>query len=151
MQTDSIFYEIFRFDPQCLKQLLQLKLEGEYDFESITVKSTEKRFDGFLRRVDGEGPHIFLEVQGYLEPKIYWNLYREICTFYEQRDDHTPFIAIVLFLDESLDPGEFGVTCLPPVPVDSRQFSGVLEETRRRIGHVDGVDAARAQNTLRVE
>lgn len=114
MQTDSIFYELFRFDPQCLKQLVQLKLEGQYDFESITVKSTEKRFDGFLRRIDGEGPHLFVEVQGYYEPKIYWKLYREICTFYEQRDDHMPFIAIVLFLDESLDPGEFGVTCLPP-------------------------------------
>jgi len=114
MQTDSIFYEVFRFDPQSLQQLLQLNLKGRYDFESITVKSTEKRFDGFLRRIDGEGPHIFLEVQGYLDPKIYWKLYREICTFYEQRNDPTPFIAVVLFLDESFDPGEFGVTCLAP-------------------------------------
>lgn len=56
MQTDSIFYEVFRFDPQSVLRLVQLKLEGRYEFESITVKSTEKRFDGFLWRVDGNGP-----------------------------------------------------------------------------------------------
>jgi predicted transposase YdaD len=114
MQTDGVFYEVFRFDPQSVAQLVQLKLEGKYDFESITVKTTEKRFDGFLRRIDGEGPHLFLEVQGYPLQTIYLKLYRELCTFYEQREDRTPFIAIVLFLDESFDPGEFGVTCLPP-------------------------------------
>ena len=114
MQTDGVFYEVFRFDPQSVAQLVQVKLEGEYDFESITVKTTEKRFDGFLRRIDGDGPHLFLEVQGYPLPTIYFKLYRELCTFYEQREDRTPFIAIVLFLDESFDPGEFGVTCLPP-------------------------------------
>lgn len=114
MQTDSIFYEVFRFDPQSLPLLLQLKLEGRYEFESITVKTTEKRFDGFLRRIDGNRPYLFIEVQGYLDPKIYWKLYREICTFYEQRNDSTPFIAVVLFLDESFDPGEFSVTCLTP-------------------------------------
>ncbi len=114
MQTDPIFYELFRFDPSCLSRLVQIKLEGEYGFESITVKATEKRFDGFFRRLDGIGPHLFLEVQGYPERKIYWKLYREICIFYEQREDDTPFIAVVLFLDESYDPGEFGLTCLPP-------------------------------------
>lgn len=114
MQTDPIFYELFRFDPSSLSRLVRIKLEGEYGFESITVKSTEKRFDGFFRRLDGIGPHLFLEVQGYPEGKIYWKLYREICIFYEQRDDDTPFIAVVLFLDESYDPGEFGLTCLTP-------------------------------------
>ena len=114
MQTDPIFYELFRFDPSSLSRLVQIKLEGEYGFESITVKATEKRFDGFFRRLDGIGPHLFLEVQGYPDLKIYWKLYREICIFYEQRDDNTPFIAVVLFLDESFDPGEFGLTCLSP-------------------------------------
>ena len=114
MQTDSIFYEVFRFDPQSVLRLVQLHLDGRYEFESITVKSTEKRFDGFLWRVDGKGPYIFIEVQAYYDPKIYWRLYREVCTFYEQREEDTPFIAIVLFLDENYDPGEFGVTCLAP-------------------------------------
>jgi len=114
LKTDSLLYELFQFDPQSLIQLLKLKLEGQYTFESITVKTTEKRMDGFFKRIDGDGPHLFLEAQGYDDPKIYWRLYREICTFYEQRDDHNPFIAIVLFLDEKYDPGPFGLTCMPP-------------------------------------
>lgn len=134
MQTDSIFYELFRFDPQCLKQLVQLQLEGQYDFESITVKTTEKRFDGFLRRIDGVGPHLFVEVQGYSEPKIYWKLYREICTFYEQRNDGTPFIAVVIFLDESLDPGEFGVTCLSPCRLIRANLIDCLRKAQEHAG-----------------
>jgi predicted transposase YdaD len=114
LKTDSLLYELFQFDPQSLIQLLKLKLEGQYAFESITVKTTEKRMDGFFKRIDGDGPHLFLEAQGYDDPKVYWRLYREICTFYEQRDDHNPFIAIVLFLDEKHDPGPFGLMCMPP-------------------------------------
>ncbi|MCI0619316.1 Rpn family recombination-promoting nuclease/putative transposase [bacterium] len=114
MKTDSLFYELFQFDPQSLIQLLKLNLEGQYAFESISIKTTEKRLDGFFKRIDGEGPHIFLETQGYDDPQIYWRLFREISTFYEQRDDHNPFIAIVLFLDEKHDPGPFGLTCMPP-------------------------------------
>jgi len=114
LKTDSLIHEVFQFDPQSLIQLLQLKLEGQYAFESITIKTTEKRLDGFFKRIDGEGPHLFLEAQGYDDPKVYWRLYREISTFYEQRDERNPFIAIVLFLDEKFDPGPFGLTCMPP-------------------------------------
>jgi predicted transposase YdaD len=114
LKSDSLIYEVFQFDPQCLIELLKLKLEGRYAFESITIKTTEKRLDGFFKRIDGDGPHIFLEAQGYPDPKIYWRLYREVATFYEQRDERNPFIAIVLFLDEKFDPGPFGLMCMPP-------------------------------------
>ena len=114
MKTDSLIHEVFQFDPQSLIQLLQLNLEGRYAFESITIKTTEKRLDGFFKRIDGEGPHLFLEAQGYEDRKVYWRLYREISTFYEQRDERNPFIAIVLFFDEKFDPGPFGLTCMPP-------------------------------------
>jgi hypothetical protein len=93
-----LFYELFQFDPQSLIQLLKLNLEGQYAFESISIKTTEKRLDGFFKRIDGEGPNIFLETQGYDDPKIHWRLFRKICTFYEQRDDPKPFIATILQL-----------------------------------------------------
>ncbi len=64
MKTDALFYQVFQFDPQALFQLLQLPVEGEYTYESITIKTTEKRMDGFFKRIDGEGPNVFLEVQG---------------------------------------------------------------------------------------
>ncbi|MCI0695446.1 Rpn family recombination-promoting nuclease/putative transposase [candidate division KSB1 bacterium] len=114
MKTDSLLYELFQFDPQSLIHLLKLKLEGQYAFESITIKTTEKRLDGFFKRIDGDGPHLFLEAQGYDDPKIFWRLFRKICTFYEQRDDRKPFIAIALFLDEKYDPGPFVLSCIAP-------------------------------------
>jgi hypothetical protein len=114
VKTDSLLYELFQFDPQSLIQLLKLNLEGQYAFESITIKTTEKRLDGFFKRIDGEGPNIFLEAQGYDDPKIHWRLFRKICTFYELRDDPKPFIAIALFLDEKYDPGPFVLSCIAP-------------------------------------
>jgi len=104
MKTDSLFYELFKAHPESLFELAGLKADGKYVFESITVKSTEKRMDGFFRRSDGIGADIFLEVQGYDDRKIYWRLFREISTRYEQTDDEREFIAVVLFVDEKYDP-----------------------------------------------
>jgi predicted transposase YdaD len=83
-----------------------LDVPGPYRFESITVKTTEKRFDGYFENVNGTGPDIFLEIQGYRDHNIYWRLFREICAFHEQKTDHRPFAAVVLFIDASLDPGD---------------------------------------------
>jgi len=102
-----------------------LKVEGQYAFESITIKTTEKRLDGFFKNVDGKGPNIFLEVQGYLDPKIYWRLFREICTYYEQKEDTAPAVAIVLFLDRKYDPG------IPPL------FSGIPSHQLIRVNLID--------------
>ena len=104
MKTDSLFYELFKLHPQSLFELAGLEADGEYVFESITVKTTEKRMDGFFRRTDGSGRNIFLEVQGYDDRKIYWRLFREISTRYEQTDDEREFIAVVLFVDKKYDP-----------------------------------------------
>lgn len=114
MKTDELFYELFKLDPQSLFRLVRLELEGEYTFESLTVKRTEKRFDGFCKRTDSAGPNIFLEIQGYGDPTIYWRLFREIFTYYEMTATTAPFIAIVLFLDEKYDPGACPVACCPP-------------------------------------
>jgi len=104
MKTDSLFYELFKAHPASLFELAGLEADGEYVFESITVKSTEKRMDGFFRSTDGSGADIFLEVQGYDDRKIYWRLFREISTRYEQTDDEREFIAVVLFVDKKYDP-----------------------------------------------
>ena len=101
MKTDALFYELFKFYPKSLFELLSLNMDGDYVFESITVKTTEKRFDGFLKRTDGQGPNVFIEIQGYDDPGFYWRLFREICTWYEQSDNNAPFVAIALFIDEN--------------------------------------------------
>ena len=135
MKTDQLFYELFTFDPRSLFRLAQLDLDGEYIFESLAVKSTEKRFDGFCRRIDGAGPRIFLEIQGYPDPKIYWRLFREISTYYEQNDATVPFIAIALFLDDAFDPGTPMVTSVPP----SQLIRANLLECLSRLGEKTGV------------
>ncbi len=114
MKTDALFYELFKFDPQSLFDLIRLDAEGRYVFESITAKTTEKRMDGFFRRVDGPGPNLFAEVQGYSDKKIYWRFFREISTWYEQNDDDQPFVAVVLFTDKAFDPGKPRLSCVPP-------------------------------------
>ncbi len=101
MKTDALFYELFKFDPGSLFELLSLNMEGDYVFESITVKTTEKRFDGFLKRADGQGSNVFIEIQGYDDPSLYWRLFREICTWYEQSHNDEPFMAIALFINEN--------------------------------------------------
>ena len=115
MKTDELFYELFRFSPESLLELIQLEVRGVYRFESITVKSTEKRFDGYFKNLDTTGPDIFLEVQGYRDPNIYWRLFREICAFHEQQENgHRPFAAVILFIDIALDPGNPPLVPAPP-------------------------------------
>ncbi|WP_207691998.1 DUF2887 domain-containing protein [Desulfonema limicola] len=40
MKTDELFYELFKFAPQSLFELLCIDIEGTYDFESISLKKT---------------------------------------------------------------------------------------------------------------
>lgn len=114
MKTDALFYELFKLDPASLFRLIQLNISGRYSFESITVKTTEKRFDGFFQRMDGRGPNIFLEVQGYSGDKIFWRIFREIFAWYEQDDSDEPFFAVVLFIDMKYNPDNCPVSCVPP-------------------------------------
>lgn len=95
-------------------ELVHLDVQGPYRFESITVKSTEKRFDGYFKNLNNNGPDIFLEIQGYRDNNIYWRIFREICTFHEQRKNDRPFAAVVLFIDKSLDPGNPPLMPVPP-------------------------------------
>ena len=104
MKTDSLFYELFKLHPESLFGLAGLKADGKYAFEIITVKTTEKRMDGFFRRTDGSGADIFLEVQGYDDTEIYWRLFQEIFTHYAQTGSRKPFAAVILFLDKKYDP-----------------------------------------------
>jgi predicted transposase YdaD len=130
MKTDPLFYELFRFSPESLLELIQLDVPGPYRFESITVKNTEKRFDGYFENVDGTGPDIFLEIQGYRDHNIYWRLFREICAFHELRKDHRPFAAVVLFIDASLDPGDPPLNPAPPNLLIRRDLVECLKNIR---------------------
>ena len=129
MKTDALFYELFKFDPQSLFDLIRVEPEGEYVFESIATKTTEKRMDGLFRRRDGAGPNLFAEVQGYSDKKIYWRFFREISTWYEQNDNDLPFLAVVLFTDKSFDPGKPRLSCVRPCRLIRCYLPDLLKKT----------------------
>ncbi|MCP4108819.1 MAG: DUF2887 domain-containing protein [Desulfobacteraceae bacterium] len=135
MKTDTFFYELFRIDPRSLFELVGLDMEGEYIFESITVKDIEKRFDGYMKRTDGTGPNVFVEFQGYPDQKIYWRIFREIATWYEKKDDDTPFVAIVIFVDKKYKPKKCPLSCVRP----NRMIRVTLEQCLKQLGDKGGV------------
>ncbi len=112
MKTDTLFYELFKFDPQSLFDLIGLEPEDEYVFESITTKTTEKRMDGYFRSKNGRAGNLFAEFQAYPDGRIYWRFFREISTWYGQNDEDKPFTAVVLFRDKSPDPGNCQLCCV---------------------------------------
>jgi len=134
IKTDALFYKLFQVSPQSLFQLVGLKVEGQYSFESITVKTTEKRFDGFMRRTDGEGPNVFVEIQGYDDNTIYWRAFREVCAWYEENDSARPFILVVLFIDEKHDPDNRMLSCRPPCRLIRKNLPDCLKGVGKKGG-----------------
>ena len=107
MKTDALFYELFQAAPQTFFELLQITPACPYRFESITVKTAEKRIDGVLEPMDTTAPLYFLEVQAFPDDVIYWRAMREISTYFEQRpqQQERAWQAIVLWLNKEDDPG----------------------------------------------
>lgn len=107
MKTDTLFYELFQTAPQTFFELLQITPSCPYRFESITVKTAEKRIDGVLEPTIEGNPIYFVEVQGFPDDVIYWRSMREVATFFEQRPHlkASQWQAIVLWLNQEDDPG----------------------------------------------
>ncbi len=134
MKTDALFYKLFRLSPRSLFRLVGMKLDGTYTFESITLKTTEKRFDGFMKRTDGEGPNVFVEIQGYNDNTIYWRGFREVCMWYEENDSDRPFVLVVLFTDEKHDPDNLMLTPKPPSRLIRKNLADCLKKLAKRAG-----------------
>lgn len=107
MQSDALFYELFQAAPRVFFELLQITPPCAYRFESITVKTAEKRIDGVLEPTQIGQPIYFLEVQAFPDEVIYWRVMREVATYFEQRPNrkNEAWQAIVLWLDTNDDPG----------------------------------------------
>ncbi len=114
MHSDPIFYELFQAAPQTFFELMQITPPCAYRFESITVKTTEKRIDGLLQPVQTGQPLYFVEVQGYPDEAIYWRVLREVATYFEQNSARRKdeWQAVVIWLDKENDDPEFGKTTI---------------------------------------
>lgn len=135
MKTDDVFYEFFRRFPDLLFRLAGLPYEGRWHFESVTVKSTEKRIDGLLYQEGDSTPfYMFVELQGYLEKPFYWRFFREIASWYELSGSDKPFVALVVFLEETHDAQNRTLEPLAP----NRFIRLYLREALRRFEHEPG-------------
>jgi predicted transposase YdaD len=107
MKTDTLFYELFQTAPQTFFELLQMTPGCSYQFESITVKASEKRIDDVFTPATAGQPIYFLEVQGFPDDVIYFRTMREVATYLEQRPalKDNEWQAAVLWLNKSDDPG----------------------------------------------
>lgn len=107
MKSDALFYELFQTAPQIFFELMQIDPPCPYRFESLTVKTTEKRIDGILEPEQEDEPIYFLEVQAFPDGAIYWRTLREVSTYFEQRPNNhdNEWQAVVLWLDGGDDPG----------------------------------------------
>ena len=101
MKSDALFYELFQTAPQIFFELMQIDPPCPYRFESLTVKTTEKRIDGILEPEQAGETIYFLEVQAFPDETIYWRMLREVSTYFEQRPDYldNEWQAVVLWLD----------------------------------------------------
>jgi predicted transposase YdaD len=107
MKSDALFYELFQTAPQIFFELLQITPLCPYHFESLTLKTTEKRVDGLLEPEQEGQPIYFLEVQAFPDKTIYYRILREVLTYFEQRPTRigNEWQAVVLWLDSNDDPG----------------------------------------------
>lgn len=133
MKTDPLFYELFQAAPQTFFELLQITPHCPYRFESITVKTSEKRIDGVLEPLELAQPFYFLEVQAFPDEVIYWRATREVATFFEQRPHlkEAKWQTIVLWLNKEDDPGFGALRLLARKPKPNLISLDLLELLRR--------------------
>jgi predicted transposase YdaD len=145
MKSDALFYELFQTAPQIFFELLQLTPPCPYHFESLTLKTTEKRIDGLLEPEQKGQTIYFLEVQASPDTTIYWRTMREVSTYFEQRADrnNNEWQAVVLWLDIADDPG-FGTLSSLALNLSPRLISVDLLHLLRQLG-----DQSLALNVLR--
>jgi predicted transposase/invertase (TIGR01784 family) len=126
METDSLFYRLFKEKPKLLFELLGEQVpRTAYTFGSYEVKQTSLRGDGILEPVRSpNSPIFFLENQGYLDRKneFYASFFTKIFLYLRDSKPPNDWRAVVMFTHRKYDPG---------VPMHYRDF--VITQRLQRI------------------
>jgi predicted transposase/invertase (TIGR01784 family) len=111
LQTDSLFFHIFKTSPSILFELLgqPASLAENYSFDSIEIKQVGFRIDGvLLPKLDAiDQTVIFLEVQFQKDPTFYHRLIAEIHLFLKLNPSTFDWKAVVIFQKRSIEPPDF--------------------------------------------
>ncbi len=109
METDSLFYRLFKEKPNLLFELLGEKIpRTTYTFGSYEVKQTSLRSDGILHPLRStKSPIFFLENQGYLDRKneFYPSFFTKIFLYLRDFKPKNDWRAVVMFTQRKYDPG----------------------------------------------
>jgi predicted transposase/invertase (TIGR01784 family) len=109
METDSLFYRLFKEKPKLLFELLGEKIpRTAYTFGSYEVKQTSLRSDGILEPVRStKSPIFFLENQGYLDRKneFYPSFFTKIFLYLRDSKPPNDWRAVIMFTQRKYDPG----------------------------------------------
>jgi predicted transposase/invertase (TIGR01784 family) len=111
LQTDSLFFHIFKTSPSILFELLgqPASLAENYSFDSAEIKQVGFRIDGvLLPKPDAiDQTVIFLEVQFQKDPTFYHRLIAEIHLFLKLNPSTFDWKAVVIFQKRSIEPPDF--------------------------------------------
>ena len=109
METDSLFYRLFKEKPKLLFELLGEKIPKTiYTFGSYEVKQTSLRSDGILQPLRStKSPIFFLENQGYLDRKneFYPSFFTKIFLYLRDSKPPNDWRAVIMFTKRKYDPG----------------------------------------------
>jgi predicted transposase/invertase (TIGR01784 family) len=111
LQTDSLFFHIFKTSPSILFELLgqPANLAENYSFDSVEIKQVGFRIDGvLLPKPDAvDQTVIFLEVQFQKDTTFYHRLIAEIHLFLKLNPNTFDWKAVVIFPRRSIEPPDF--------------------------------------------
>jgi predicted transposase/invertase (TIGR01784 family) len=111
LQTDSLFFHIFKTSPSILFELLgqPANLAENYSFDSVEIKQVGFRLDGvLLPKLDAvDQTVIFLEVQFQKDTTFYHRFIAEIHLFLKLNPSTFDWKAVVIFPRRSIEPPDF--------------------------------------------
>jgi predicted transposase/invertase (TIGR01784 family) len=108
METDSLFYRLFKEKPKLVFELLGEKPpRTTYTFGSYEIKQTSLRADGILEPKSQKSPIVFVEAQAYLdrENKVYPSFFAKIFMYLRDETPVNDWRAVMVFAKRGYDPG----------------------------------------------
>jgi predicted transposase/invertase (TIGR01784 family) len=107
METDSLFYRLFKEKPKLVFELLGEKPpRTAYTFGSHELKQTSLRADGILEPKSPKSPIVFVEAQGYRDYRneFYYSFFAKISLYLRDYKPQNDWRAVVVFTKSQYDP-----------------------------------------------
>jgi predicted transposase/invertase (TIGR01784 family) len=107
METDSLFYRLFKEKPKLVFELLGEKPpRTAYTFGSYELKQTSLRADGILEPKSPKSSIVFVEAQGYRDYRneFYYSLFAKISLYLRDYKPQNDWRAVVVFTKSQYDP-----------------------------------------------